>query len=214
MGYGGQPVVITRPVTIFYKRKFVTKAADTRGKLIATAASLFKRQGYHGTGLNQLLETSETPKGSFYFHFPGGKEQLATAAVEQSGAAFAAEIGRILERHPEPAAAVAAVAKGLSRWIEKSGFVDGCPITTVCLEMAPSSASITDAACQVFRSWRDLWRVHLEHAGFSIGDAEIYAVTIVSSLEGAFILARVEKSSRPFDLVAGALAQLVGSQRR
>ena len=192
----------------------MAKAADTRGKLVAMAAALFKRQGYHGTGLNQLLDASETPKGSFYFHFPDGKEQLATVAVDQSGSEFAGEIKKLLDRHPEPAAAVAAVSKGLSRWLQKSGFVDGCPITTVCLEMAPSSTAITEAAHRAFTSWQDLWRAHLERAGFDPGEAELFATTIVSSLEGAFILARVEKSTRPFDLVAVALASLVGPRDR
>ncbi|GAA3331467.1 hypothetical protein GCM10020331_088170 [Ectobacillus funiculus] len=44
-------------------------------------AAFFQLQGYHATGLNQILTESETPKGSLYYHFPNGKEQLAIEAV-------------------------------------------------------------------------------------------------------------------------------------
>jgi TetR/AcrR family transcriptional regulator, lmrAB and yxaGH operons repressor len=55
----------------------VPRRTDTRERVIQTAAGLFRAQGYHATGLNQVLAEGGLPKGSLYFHFPGGKEQLA-----------------------------------------------------------------------------------------------------------------------------------------
>jgi len=57
------------------------KTADSRARAIETAAELFQRQGYAATGLSQIIEESGSPKGSFYFNFPGGKQQLAEAAL-------------------------------------------------------------------------------------------------------------------------------------
>ena len=53
--------------------------------LIRTAMRLFRRQGYASTGLNQILAESGAPKGSLYHYFPGGKEELAVAAVTLAG---------------------------------------------------------------------------------------------------------------------------------
>ena len=53
------------------------RTTDARVKAIETAERLFRVQGYAATGLTQIIEESGSPKGSFYFHFPGGKRQLA-----------------------------------------------------------------------------------------------------------------------------------------
>ncbi len=52
-------------------------------RAITAAVKLFRMQGYTATGLSQILEESGAPKGSFYFHFPRGKTQLAEEAIDQ-----------------------------------------------------------------------------------------------------------------------------------
>ena len=52
--------------------------------LIETASRLFKVRGYCGVGLNDIIEESGIPKGSLYYYFPEGKEQLAIAAIENT----------------------------------------------------------------------------------------------------------------------------------
>jgi AcrR family transcriptional regulator len=59
------------------------RKTDARPRAIATAARLFRIQGYTATGLTQILKESGAPKGSFYFHFPRGKAQLAEEAIDQ-----------------------------------------------------------------------------------------------------------------------------------
>ena len=65
------------------------KGDVTRAKMLEAAAMLFEREGYSGAGLNAILDQSAAPRGSLYFHFPGGKEELAIAAIEMSGAKLA-----------------------------------------------------------------------------------------------------------------------------
>jgi TetR/AcrR family transcriptional regulator, lmrAB and yxaGH operons repressor len=187
----------------------MSEPSDVRSKLLKTAAALFKRQGYNATGLTQLLTESQTPKGSFYFYFPQGKEQLAAASVELAGQEFATVIAKILDKELQPDLALFNFSKALGRWLEKSRFVDGCPITTVCLEMTPQSDTVTASVNAAFRSWQLLWSQYLERSGFSSEQAQALAITVLSALEGAFIFSRAEKSTRPFDIVSANLMPLL-----
>jgi TetR/AcrR family transcriptional regulator, lmrAB and yxaGH operons repressor len=185
------------------------KGQSVRAKLIETSAALFMRQGYHGTGLAQIVAESGAPKGSLYFHFPGGKEALALAAVEHAGSRFAFALHDLLDQNPLPRDAVLALCGLLGKWMEASYFVEGCPITTVCLELAPTNAAVTSATQSIFASWQDNWRQHLYRAGFSESASQNYATTIVAAFEGAFILARSEQSVRPFDVVGMMLVKML-----
>ena len=56
-----------------------------RAPIIDAAVMLFRRQGYGGTGLNDIVDASGAPKGSLYHYFPEGKASIAIAAVEEAG---------------------------------------------------------------------------------------------------------------------------------
>jgi TetR/AcrR family transcriptional repressor of lmrAB and yxaGH operons len=64
----------------------MTIAPDSKQRMIAATATLMQRQGYHATGLNQIVKEARAPKGSLYFHFPGGKEELAETALAEAAA--------------------------------------------------------------------------------------------------------------------------------
>src|SRR5579871_6271985 len=55
---------------------------STRDHLIDTGLKLMHRNGYHATGLTEILKAADVPKGSFYHHF-GSKEDFAIAALEK-----------------------------------------------------------------------------------------------------------------------------------
>src|SRR5260221_13152556 len=75
----------------------MAKAPDSKGKTLAAAAKLFRQQGYHGTALHDILAASGSPRGSIYFHFPKGKEEIGEAALTLAGEAARAGIARAAE---------------------------------------------------------------------------------------------------------------------
>src|SRR5271155_943788 len=54
------------------------RKTDSKERMVVAARRLFREHGYLGTALSDVVTESAAPRGSIYFHFPGGKEELAT----------------------------------------------------------------------------------------------------------------------------------------
>src|SRR5258707_14141804 len=79
------------------------KKTDSKERMVAAARRLFREHGYLGTALSDVVTESAAPRGSIYFHFPGGKEELATEGTLLHPSDRIAQINR-------PAAAAANAA--------------------------------------------------------------------------------------------------------
>ena len=163
-----------------------------RGAIVRAAATLFRRNGFAATGINEIAEVSGAPKGSLYHYFPDGKDQIAEAAIRFAGAGLVATLEKLEKEHDSAASMVRAYCKLLAGWMAKSGFRDGCPISTTLLEAAPQSAALTAAGREAFDSWRAVIARALVRDGFGKAEAKRLATLTVSAIEGALILARVE----------------------
>jgi TetR/AcrR family transcriptional repressor of lmrAB and yxaGH operons len=167
----------------------------SRDRLLDAAVDLLQRQGYHGTGLNELLERSEAPRGSLYHHFPGGKEQIGAEAIARAGGQVAAAVEHLLRTKPSVADAVEALAGVLAAGLETSDFERGCPVATTALEVTPRSEPIRAAAQASFESWLAPLRERLEATGFDRLEAPRRADLAIATLEGALVLARARRNA-------------------
>jgi TetR/AcrR family transcriptional regulator, lmrAB and yxaGH operons repressor len=170
-------------------------ALPSRDRLLDAAVDLLQRQGYHGTGLNELLERSEAPRGSLYHYFPGGKEQIGAEAIGRAGDQVAAAIAHLLRAKPSVADAVEALAGLLAAGLEASAFERGCPVATTALEVTPRSEPIRAAVQASFDAWLAPLRERLEATGFERAEAARRADLAIAALEGALILARARQNA-------------------
>ena len=106
----------------------------SRQRLIAAATQLFSRQGYEATGVKHIAEQASAPMGSFYFHFPGGKEELGVAALDHGAERFAIALDRALTSVDAIEDALPACARLLAEDLPASQYADGCPVATAALE--------------------------------------------------------------------------------
>ncbi|EMD27674.1 TetR/AcrR family transcriptional regulator [Amycolatopsis azurea] len=176
----------------------------TRERMIETAMTLFRREGYQATSWRRLVEQAGTPWGSAYHHFPGGKEQLAVAAIELGTAVVAKTVRRAFERNET-------VEDAVSWWYRKAGealaaddYRGGCPLATITLEMAHASPAITKACQDAFAAWHVLLVELL--TGHGAGNAEDLATAIVNNLEGALLVSRIRRSPDPLERAARHVA--------
>ena len=70
-----------------------------RGAIVRAAATLFRRNGFAATGINEIVEVSGAPKGSLYHYFPDGKDQIAEAAIRFAGAGLVATLEKLEKEH-------------------------------------------------------------------------------------------------------------------
>jgi TetR/AcrR family transcriptional repressor of lmrAB and yxaGH operons len=185
----------------------------TRRRLVGAAARLFQRQGYSGTGLRQILEESGAPRGSLYFHFPGGKEQLATEAARTAGGRMGAAIDAILGSQADPAQAIQAFARMSGELLRASDYADGCPIATITLEAAHTSETIRSACVASYDEWQGKLRDYLVAHAIEPERAEALALLALAAVEGGLILSRARRSAAPLEQIADIVAQLVAEAR-
>jgi TetR/AcrR family transcriptional repressor of lmrAB and yxaGH operons len=187
----------------------MAKASDSKGKTLAAAAALFRRQGYHGTALHDILAAGGSPRGSLYFHFPGGKEQIGEAALTLAGEAVRKAIAGAAETSDSAETFLIRIARGMAADLEKSDFKEGCPIATTALETAGQSEVLGSATRTAFQSWEAEIRRGLERFGLNAADAEIVATTVLSQLEGALLLARTYRNSETMRRAEAAIGLLL-----
>ena len=184
-------------------------ASDTRDRLIRTTSRLLRTQGYGATGLNQVMAEAEAPKGSMYFHFPGGKEELAAAAIDRFAARISRGITEGLETHDSVADAMAAFFDHEIARVERTAFTEGCAVATVALDAAASHDVLAAATGDAFRSWTSQLAAALEAEGRSADDARRAAIMFLATFEGALVMAKAQRSIEPMVAVRDVVHDLL-----
>jgi TetR/AcrR family transcriptional repressor of lmrAB and yxaGH operons len=192
----------------------MARRTDTRARVLRTAAGLFRRQGYNATGLNQVLADSSAPKGSLYFHFPGGKEQLAAESVALSGEELGRRMAEVVTAASGPAEAITALGELFAQSLTASGFRDGCPVATVALEAAVDSEPIRAVCDGVYAAWQSGLASALRRWDVPDTQADSLAAVVLSALQGALLLARVQRSTDVIHEVTRQIGALAEQSRR
>ncbi len=184
-------------------------AVSTRERIVESGAELFRRQGFTGTGVKQIVAEASAPFASLYHFFPGGKEQLGEEVIRHSGAIYGELIGLFFVPGEDPVAATRAFFAGAAQTLRETDYADACPIATVALEVSSTSEPMRDACAEVFESWIDETAKRLAQSGVPRRRARALAVSLLCSLEGAFVLARALRSTEPVELAGAAAAAAV-----
>ncbi len=177
-------------------------AAATKQRIVERSATLFMRQGYASTGVKQIVAEARAPFGSLYHFFPAGKEQLGAETIRWSGARYAQLIDVFFVDGADPVAATRAFFAAAGETLRETGYADACPIATVALEVSSTSEHMREACAEVFESWISLTQARLLESGLTPRAARALAISILASLEGAFVLARALRTTEPL-LAAG-----------
>lgn len=172
------------------------KGADTRERMIEAAIRLMRHSGLSGAGINEIVKESGAPKGSVYHFFPDGKRQLASEALAAYSERVLAVFDEALSAGKTPGDRVRGLFKAFARRLEDGRFRQSCAAGAVSLDLDEDLEAVREAIEAAFSAWVDVIATRI---GFEDKRrAKSFAGLVLTTIEGAYVRGRAERSSRPF----------------
>jgi TetR/AcrR family transcriptional repressor of lmrAB and yxaGH operons len=177
--------------------------------MIRSARELFCQRGYHATAFSDIIQHSGAPRGSTYYHFPGGKQELAREAIAAAGAELEQMVEEAAHHADDPASLVRALAEIAAQRLENSDYQSGCAIATMVLELAPRDEELTVELDNVFARWRAALVNRFEPWGIPPEQAAALANLVMSTFEGGLVLSRAARTLEPFKTTIEGLINII-----
>ncbi len=158
--------------------------AETRQRIIESAARLFRAHGYDGIGIDAIMSEVGLTPGGFYAHFPS-KRALFTEAM--NAAAEARPTTAAKADDVPPVERLQAVINGYLSAAHRDRVADGCPLPT----LTPDVARSGDEARKAYERNLDGYLSELETL-LSPGEtpASERAIAIMALSVGGLLLSR------------------------
>ena len=195
----------------------MTKGEDTRREIVERAAPLFNQKGFEGTSLSDLMRVTGLQKGGIYRHFLS-KEELAGEAFDY---AWKKAVERRLEGVDEAADAVERLKKMIDNFVDiRTGLVaGGCPLMNTAVEADDGNPVLRARARGALSGWMArLGKVAEEGIARreiqSRVDPKALGQLIISTLEGALLISRLENDRASLDQVRHHLRDYLESNVR
>jgi AcrR family transcriptional regulator len=181
----------------------------TRDRIVTATTELFRRRGYNGTSLKQITAAADATTGSLYHFWPGGKDELTREVLATSGAAYGELFDVMVTDSADPGRAIADFFEEGAQLMESTGFIDPCPIGGVAREVASTDEGLRTTADGVFGGWIETVANFLERSGLADTVARELASTLISTIEGGFVLARTSRDGAAFRAAGRHMQMLV-----
>jgi TetR/AcrR family transcriptional regulator, lmrAB and yxaGH operons repressor len=170
---------------------------DTRSRILTAAQRLFRKRGYHATGLNDILDLANAPKGSMYHHFPGGKEAIGVCVIEDITQGLLCLLEQSRARSTE--ALVLEVGENLSVTMEKTDY-EICALFSAFAAERKSSPQLGIAVAKAYESLVAAIAARLQQDGLVARVAQDKALMVTALLEGGSLLSQAQQNSAAFRL--------------
>jgi AcrR family transcriptional regulator len=184
-----------------------------RDRMVYSAAQLIRAQGVAATGVRDVIAAAGAPRGSFQHYFPGGKDQLIGEALEWSAdfavrhvMAYPATTDR-----PTPAGLFAHIVAHWREELTGRRYSRGCPVMATAADLAGGDSDVNRQLRAAATRWEKAIADELVRMGVAVPRARGLATLMLSTLEGAIMLARVRRDPSPLDIVVAELEPLLST---
>jgi TetR/AcrR family transcriptional repressor of lmrAB and yxaGH operons len=173
----------------------MAKISSAREDMLAAAVELFRARGYEGVGVAELLTKSNAPRGSLYFHFPGGKEQIGAEVVERVGAEVAGRFRGLRESGVDMEKFIDTVFKTTAKECKERDYKASCPMAAIATGFGSDHPKLAAAVRTAFASWEQEIRLAAHARGMSEANAATFASAMLTAMEGAFVISKAQASA-------------------
>jgi TetR/AcrR family transcriptional repressor of lmrAB and yxaGH operons len=188
------------------KRTNVVSSA--REQILESTCTLIEKQGYHATGLNEIIRESGSPKGSLYYYFPDGKDQIVSEAVLQAGGVVSERVRANLSE-----IGLREFILKIAESVERSSFSAGSPLTAVAIETATTNERINLACREAYDMLVSAFCAYFMGKGVERERAIEMATFVTASIEGSIILSRTVHSTEALRIVAKQLGDIFDPEK-
>jgi TetR/AcrR family transcriptional regulator, lmrAB and yxaGH operons repressor len=184
-----------------------SKRGNTRTNMLISAAEVMRERGAAGVTIDEVLTRSGAPRGSVYYHFPDGRNQILAEALRYAGDRITADIDAAADRGAK--VLVRQFVRFWERVLAESDFNAGCPVVAAAIGCADDEVRLAAEATRIFAHWRAALTRAFVADGFPEPDADSLAMMSIAALEGAVVLSRSTRSTDPLRKVHEQLEFLV-----
>lgn len=180
-------------------------AKDVRERMVVGATKLLASKGLQATSFSEVIELTETPRGSIYHHFPGGKDELVLAALDEAERRMLDAISAAGQVSAETV--LQAVVEVWRDLLSTTEVTTGC--AAVAVTVATDNEALLDASAHVFETWTERLTDLFTEAGLEAETARSFASTVLATVEGAVVIARAKRSLEAYDQSVALLGILL-----
>jgi TetR/AcrR family transcriptional repressor of lmrAB and yxaGH operons len=189
----------------------MAKVSSARENMLTAAAALFRVRGYDGIGIAELLEKSGAPRGSLYFHFPGGKEQIGAEVINGFAVRTATRFRELDESGVDLDKFIEVVFKTTAKESTACDFHGSCPIAAIAAGFGAEDKSLAEAIRNCFAAWEGAIEDAARKRGMNEKNAAVFASAFLASMEGAFVLSKAQRSPAPHINASRAMQALAAA---
>ena len=176
----------------------MSKAQQTKARIVRQAAELFNQKGYAGSSIADVMQATGLKKGGIYNHFKS-KDELALAAFDYAVNLMSKEVWQAVKTKRNAIERLQALLSAYLIYIDEPPIAGGCPILNTAIEADDLDSPLRDRALAAINSWRGLI-VRIIQKGIrkqevrSTVEADTVATIIICTIEGAIMMSQLEKN--------------------
>lgn len=183
-------------------------AAEKRQHILGTAYRLFKRDGFHATGIDKIIAEANVAKMTMYRHFPS-KDRLIVEVLTWRTEHFEQQLDRLFEPAMTPHEKITAIFDWHQQWFDSFDF-HGCLFQHALAEFGEPAHAVFKAVARQKHSLQQRLRDILVPS-LSDDGAERVATTLFMLIEGATLLAHLGQGKAAIVSTRDAAANVLGS---